>query len=208
LIARDPERATAQESIITFNNAATEGFDMAYDSYFLSGFAPAFYSISNNEYYALNTLPEPGAGNTIPMGFVKNESSNFSIELAENLPGVTVYLSDLKTGTTVELNKGNYDFVSEAGDDANRFELHFSTLGIPGNVENNTTIWSSGHMLYVDGAGNQATLQLTDLQGRSMLSRLLNAGFNSVSLNLPQGIYLVTVRSSAGVSTQKVAIGK
>ncbi|MCK9399086.1 MAG: hypothetical protein M0Q51_03685 [Bacteroidales bacterium] len=98
---------TAQESIIRFNENATEGFDNDYDAHFLAGYAPQFYSLSGEEQLSTNTMPYMLSNNTIAMGFVKNDNTNFSIEakgLETFATGTEIWLQDLKTGAQQKLN--------------------------------------------------------------------------------------------------------
>ena len=194
LKAVDPEGSTAQESIIRFNPEATSGYDTRYDSYFLSGYAPQFYSVSNAENYALNTLPEQAENLVIPMGFVKNGSTHFSIELEENGMGVGVYLYDRITGLTHKLNDGAYAFSSDEQDTHERFEIRFSPVGVDEVVSiPQPKVWYANNKLYVAGGAPNTQLAVYDLQGRLMVTWKLNAGDNNFILNLPAGIYLARI---------------
>ena len=154
LTAYDPERSTAQESIIRFNENATTGFDSEHDSRFLSGYAPLFYSATSYGNLSTNTLPEITAELTIPMNFIKNSYSTFYIEAegVNNLiPQETVYLTDLKTNHTQNLNENPvYSFTSAEGDDPARFLIHFSPMGIENPaIADRINIFSYMNNLYV-----------------------------------------------------------
>jgi len=195
LRAVDPEGETAQESIIRFDSDATDGFDLKYDSYFITGYAPLFYSICQEEMYALNTLSGLSDGLQIPLGFVKNNSSIFSIELKENIPGLQVYLSDLKTGSDHKLNDGPYSFTAEEGDEPNRFRLHFAPLGFDDQElsSNQVNIWQENGRLHIESDEIIENLEVFDLQGRKMISITTGEKSLSLPLSLNTGIYLVRV---------------
>ena len=134
LIVHDHEAATAQESVIGFNELATNGFDMQYDSYFFAGFAPQFYSIIPEGNLSTNIIGEVDWKTKIPFAFIKNASNSYDIE-AEGIntlqPRQSVYLTDLKTGDSQLLNENPiYEFTSEEGDIAERFMVHFSALAV------------------------------------------------------------------------------
>lgn len=203
LRAVDPEGETAQESIIRFDPDATDGFDLKYDSYFIAGYAPMFYSKCQEETYALNTLSRLFDGLQIPLGFDKNSSSTFSIELKENIPGLQVYLSDLKTGSDHKLNDGPYSFSAEEGDEPNRFRLHFAPLGLDDqeSSSNHVKTWQNKGSLHIESDEIIGNLEVFDLQGRKLLSTTSNEKSLSIHLDLNTGIYLVRVNHTTAKLT-------
>lgn len=208
LKAVDPEGNTAQESIIRFDPEATEGFDLQFDSYFIAGFAPMFYTVSKDEMFALNTLPGFSKELQIPMGFVKNSSSSFTITLQENIPEVVVYLKDLKTGLSHKLNDGAYSFTSVDGDDPNRFILCFGTVGIddPVMTSERPKVWYASDRLYVESSEIIDRLEVLDLQGRILHSTAVGDKYASFEMDLPAGICLVKVITEKQTTTGKVFI--
>jgi hypothetical protein len=207
LTAVDDEGGTAQASIIRFDANATDGYDSQYDSYFLPGFAPNFYSVTQNEKFALNTLPELTGGLTIPMGFVKNSSSQFTIELTENIPGQAVYLTDLTNSVTTNLAEGSYSFDASEGDDANRFLLHFGTLGIDKPAtDHNPIAWVYDNQLYLLNAGPGEAI-VYDLQGRLLQSFLIGSSdLQNRSVNLPTGVYVIRLQDASEVKSVKIIV--
>jgi hypothetical protein len=207
LTAIDHDGGTAQTSIIRFDANATDGYDSQYDSYFLPGFAPNFYSGAQNEKYALNTLPALTGGLTIPMGFQKNDSNRFSIELTENIPGQAVYLTDLKTNVTNNLAEGSYSFDAQDGDDANRFLLHFGTLGIDKPATDlNAIAWVYDKQLFLLNAG-PGIVEINDMQGRMLQSyRIESSDLQSLSVNLPAGVYVIRLQVASEVKSVKIIV--
>jgi hypothetical protein len=208
LLARDLKGKTAQESIISFNPEATEDFDMAHDSYFMAGFAPMFYSISQNGLYALNTLPELKSEMVIPMGFVKNQSTDFSIELTQNIPGQTLYLIDLKTNNEHKISESPYGFTSVNGDNPNRFLLKFGTTGI-GDTPTTPQInaWVYNNMLYVNNPEGNTKIEVFNLNGQCLLNReLFGLGVQSMPLHQPTGLYLIRLTGKGKTITIKANI--
>ena len=211
LVARDPEGKTAQESIINFNPASTEDFDMEHDSYFMAGFAPMFYSVSQNQLFALNTLPEIKDEMVVPMGFVKNQSSSFSIELTQNLPGQTLYLVDLKTKNEHKISESPYNFTSVNGDNPNRFLLKFGTTGIGETPKQQPiVVYASGNTLYFSnpkGIVLKGDLFVYNTMGQTLLQQKLTANtLTELNLNASTGYYLVKVVTADSAYTSKVFI--
>ena len=213
LKAHDLDNSTAQESIIRVDENATEGYDAQYDSHFLAGFAPQFYSTVGGEQLSTNTLPGIDNSRVIPMGFVKNAAGNFSIELMENsLMGVsTIYLTDNKTGSITNMSTNPvYNFTSVAGDDANRFLLKFQgTASIPNpDITKDFTVHAENGVITILQTGNlSGKVTVTDMAGRNVATANLKAGSpTSINLQGHPGVYVVSIVSAEGVSNVKVII--
>jgi len=146
----------------------------------------------------------------IPFGFVKNDATNFSIELVESLAGYTVYLSDLKTGTEQNLTDNPvYTFTAEAGDDPNRFLLHFGTVGIDKPADDSqVSILVRDNNLLISGASANAEIVVTNLLGQVVLqSNAGNSGLMVIGTgSLNDGIYVVTVVSGKQAVSKKISI--
>lgn len=210
LTARDMEGQTAQSSIVRLDPRATAGFDEDFDAHFLPGFAPMFYSRTWDAFLALNTLPEINELLCIPFGFMKNGASLFNIELTRSIPGATIYLTDRKTNTVVNLSQlPVYSFLSEDGDDPDRFLIHFSTLGT-GELPSDKPLQTIVHngTLHLDGLPAGSEVKLSNLSGQTL--KQLKAGEeSSASMStqgLPSGIYLVIVTSDKGFISRKVVL--
>lgn len=208
LKAVDEAGQTAQESIIRFDMNASKCFDLKYDSYFIAGFAPMFYSISEQENYALNTLPKRTQDLVIPMGFVKNGSSEFYIELTQNMDDLSVYLIDKKTDHVQKLNESDYHFYSEEGDNVNRFEIRFGVVGIDEPTTTNSTIqlWSANNNIYLLNSNNlEGHVKIINMYGQNVLETPLNREANQqIKLDAPAGYYIVNVFTENGITNKKV----
>jgi hypothetical protein len=210
LIAHDATGGTSKTSGIRFISDATNGFDLAYDAYMLSGLAPKFYSVAENNEFSLNTLPEAKEGLVIPFGFVKNGSTNFTIELAESLDGMVLALRDKKTNTTVNLSKNPvYSFTSSAGDDANRFELLFgSQLGVnDSKTLASASAYSVDGRIVINNVSGDTQMDIINVQGQ-LLNKydFFSNGSHEVSVNLPTGVYMVRLSNGGELRTMKVFV--
>lgn len=209
LKANDLEGQTSQSSIIRFNPASTEVYDVDFDSYFLAGFAPMFYSVSGSSLYALNTLPAISNDLVIPLGFVKNTATNFNIELAKNISGAIVYLTDKKTNKVTNLNNNPvYAFTASDGDDANRFFLHFASVGL-GETPATQPVLAYYHdgELYVNNTEAGAEIMLFGISGQLLRQQTATTGLNTLQAGkLSAGVYVVRVQSAAGTYSSKVIV--
>ena len=210
LIAHDPQGESFKEAVIRFNPAATSGFDLAYDAYMLSGFAPKFYSTADGSRFSQNTLPAINSDLVIPFGFEKNESTNFSIELAESVSGFPVYLLDHKTNTVVNLTDvTNYAFTAQDGDDANRFDVFFK-LGVGMNELNPLSavnVYSLDHKIIVANVKGKTQMDVLNVQGQLLNNyELVSNGQHEIPANYPAGIYMVRLSNGGEVKTMKVFV--
>jgi len=210
LKANDITGHTSQSSLVRFNSLATEAFDADFDSYFLAGFAPMFYSKSGSESFALNTLPALTNETVIPFEFVKNNASDFSIELTQSLPGSIVFLTDKKTNAVINLTQNPvYNFTAVDGDDADRFLLTFGAVGIDNPESGRVNIYGYKNVVYINGAASGSEVTVTNLLGQVMLHASVNSGLNTIDgSNLNEGIYLVNVISGNSVVSKKVVLKK
>lgn len=208
LVAYDPERLTNQETIIRFNADATEGFDMEYDAMFISGFAPMFYSASANTLFALNCLTELTDEMIIPLGFVKNNSTEFNIKLGKSIEGKTVYLTDLKLNKESNLSENPvYTFTSAEGDNPNRFLLKFGTVGIsePAAIQNR--LWFNDNQLYFISQGGETQIQVFDIMGRRLIEdKMTGWRLQTFPIHQTPGIYIIKVQSADVLKSIKVSV--
>jgi len=209
LKANDLTGHTSQSSIVRFNPQASEGFDNEFDSYFLAGFAPMFYSRTNEGSYSLNTLPLQSNELVVPFDFVGNGNDDFNIELAKSLPGSVIYLTDLKLNTVINLTESPvYRFSSAEGDLPGRFLLTFGSVGVDNPEVKQVSIYAYRNLVFIKGAGPGSDVTISTLQGQQLFRtkagdggvEMLNAG------NIATGVYLVNVISTNGIVGKKVMI--
>lgn len=214
LMAVDVEGEKGQESVIRFQEGTTLTFDHQYDSHFLSGYAPQFYSLNDGHKLSTNVLPSLHEELSIPFSFIRNSSTAFSIKatgLTSLTPASTVYLTDLKHQITHNLsNDSAYNFISEEGDDPQRFVIHFRAVGIENaNLSPDPIrIWNSEHILYIHNPqSHTGEIGILNIIGQSMLKTELTGDVGqSVILTLNPGIYVATVTSGHGVTSKKILI--
>ena len=208
LVARNLDAQTAQESIVTFDEQAPAGYSPDFDSHFLPGYAPSFYSVDGTEHLSTNVLPSLDNQTTVPFNFIKTTGTSFSIEAVkiDNVPA-QVYLTDLKINKTQNLAENPvYDFTASDGDDPARFLLSFSHVGISEKSWSNNGIYAYENNLYVVNPG-KARLEVYNLTGQKLLAeRIDSPGLYKTTLNVPTGYYVVRLTTGSKVVVTKVFI--
>lgn len=213
LIAYDTDGNTAQESIIRFNENATSDFDLEYDSYFFRGFAPAFYSVIPEGNLSTNTISMVTWETRIPFSFIKNNSSNYYIEVegVNNLePQESVFLTDLKLNHSQNLNTNPlYSFTSEEGDIAERFIIHFSALAID-DLEpmEQINVFAAKESIEIRSQKPvYAKVLIYNIAGQLLAQKQLNSeSSSSINMRNFKGSALVTIISQKKTITTKVMV--
>lgn len=209
LVAAEASGASAQESKLLLNSAATAGFDAYHDALFLAGYAPQFFSVSDNEQLSTNAMPDFD-DKVIPFGFVKNQADQYIIRLQESPAGMMLKLTDKKTGTVTNLSEHNsYAFSAEEGDDVMRFELEMNALGIGESPKTSTVrLYAYNGYVYLSGLTAPTNFVMTDITGRVVMTKHFN-NTGQASLNtgkLPKGVYVVTAITGGQVVSAKVVL--
>ena len=200
LTVYDLEGSTAQQSVLQFDANATAGFDSEFDSYYLNGYAPQFYSLINGKPASTNTLPEVNEELQVPYHFIKNASSTYRLEvegIASLGLSMPVYITDYKTGQTIDISEtGYYEFEAMEGDEIARFMLHFKTTGIDDVVVAEPVVAFQNQQLTIsDLQPGQVDLRVVDVMGRVVLSAYseANGGIVNLPINLKSGIYILEI---------------
>jgi len=216
LTVRETEFGTSQETEIRINQASTDGYDAAFDSRFLAGYAPQFFSIAGNEHLSTNTLPDLSNNRIIQLGFIKNDASYYSIELdtTDLIPGIGVYMTDKKKNMVQDLVENPvYFFDSDEGADPARFQLRFiNPFGTDEPYKANTVaIYPHNGSIYVSNKTDgiiRGDVFVYNTAGELLLHSLLSDGKLTVLHLKPNtyGYFVVKVITSEQVYTGKVLL--
>lgn len=208
LKAHDPSNQSAKEHVVKFNAGASADYEAQHDAVYISGYAPDLYSFGGSKALMVNTLPSSAYESPIPLSFVKNEGQEYVIELAENTTGQEIYLIDKKTGNTVYLSQDTfYEFTAAEGDEPERFELKFSTVGIDEQADNRPNVYVAEQTLVVENLKAKTEIAVYNTQGQLLyeFDAQENSRFEK-RLHVKEGIYVIHTQSKYGISSKKVFI--
>ena len=206
LLARNLDHPSFQETQVRFDPASDKRYDPASDGRFLPGYAPQFYSVAEGCPLGVNTMPYPGDGQVLSLGFIKNEGDHFRIEAirAGEIPG-EVILIDRKTGSATHLNATtSYDFTAEEGDRPDRFLLSFENSENRRPPGGRTTVTASGNSIVLHIAG-ETRAEVFSLSGERLRdSRFLTPGTADLVADAPAGWYFVRLTTGGRSSVTRV----
>lgn len=209
---------------IYFAENQTRGLDPGYDAAGFGGYAGNIYTelVQDNvgEEFILQALPYQDFNDVIvPLGIRVDAGVQATIgfnDTTTNLPSsINIYLEDNVANTWTLLNTSDYiltpnvDLVSTG-----RFYIHFSNsvLSLNEDTFNGINIYTeqSTRKVIIKGQLNTETyVALYDIQGRMIFTKELdtNSTTNAIDANsISSGIYIVKLKSSSGIKTQKISL--
>lgn len=208
-----------------FNDASTLGLDPGYDAGLFGGSTPGFSIFSQlvednvGVNMAIQSLPYSILDSevVVPIGLRVSQGQQVTISSANNtIPsGVEVYLEDTVANTSTLISNSDYVFTTDSDlNGVGRFYLRFTstTLSTPEATLNGLQIYTttSPRALFIKGPLAMATtVSLYDIQGRMVLSSVLDAASNVNQVDvskLSSGVYVVKLNNSAQQKTQKVIL--
>ena len=194
----------ADETVIRFHEDATYDWDGHYDAKKLLSLGesvPALYTKASDTKLSINSMP---VTENVSVYLNCAQSGNFIIEAIES-DFEDVLLIDNKTGAVHELST-SYKFYYEAGEDENRFNIHFGNISTEAK-DNSFVIYSNQNNIIVYNIKDQqGDVYIYNLVGQLLQSTSLQDGINNITLNKANGYYIVNVRTSESTVNKKVYI--
>lgn len=209
-----------------FTNNATLGLDPGYDSGVFGSISPAFslYSRLAQGNVGVNLavqsigLSDLDNDVMIPLGINAAQGQEVTVSIAQSTLSseVEVYLEDTVTGTFTLLNTSDYVFTSNTNlNGTGRFFLRFADQAALSNPDNQISVLqifttASPRALFIKGQlSATTTVEMYDVQGRKVLSKILEGSSNSNQVDvssLSSGIYVVKLNNTTQQKTQKVIL--
>jgi hypothetical protein len=193
------------DAVVYFTPTATTEFDGESDARKLFGDvaeAPQIYSFGPTP-LAINTLRELAS---VPVGIHAGTNGTFTIAATEINDLSYVTLEDTKTGVFTELANKSYTFDFIAGENEQRFKLHFSSVGVDEKETTSANIYSYQQTVYVNLADNtQGDIYIYNLAGQLITAQESASGNVRIGLT-STGVYMVKVITEKETLTQKVVI--
>jgi hypothetical protein len=216
--------------LVYFNSDMSNEVD-EYDSEKMSASGTAqIYTMSSNKKLVMNGLRNNKKKVSVPLYLELPETKTYTLQLSEfQLEDGLILLEDKQEGTIQDFTiNENYTFYANSGLLQNRFVLHFilpnaelTTQGSSNNWVAEETSYAEGGDLTIsnDDKGNiqitlnqaedqkvEGTVSVTDMNGKEVYQGQLEGIFTDINLNVPTGIYYLTVQSGTLIEKKKVFI--
>ncbi len=193
------------EAVLRFLSESSAEFDGDYDAHKFFGDVPEaaqIYTIGITE-LAINSMP---VANTVPLG-VRAASGSYTISATQINDLPYAILEDTKTGVFTDLSAKPYTFTFTAGENEQRFILHFTEmLSIDKGQKAMATIYSYHKTAYIKMNDTmKGDIFIYNITGQLVASRLSASGMNEIILP-NTGAYIVKVISAKNAVVKKVII--
>ena len=193
------------EAVVRLLSGSTEAFDNEFDAdkmFADDTLAPQLYSMGG-DMLAINAIPE---AKPVIVGLRTAQTGTYTIKATEINNLTDVSLEDTKNNTFTDLTKDVCTFNFQAGENEQRFILHFKALGIPGINPSSINIYGYNKTIYVDLKEEmKGDVFVYDISGRLVVKATAEKGMNKVNLQ-SEGIYIVKVISGGKVMVKKIIL--
>ncbi len=216
----DSAASKNDETVIRFNDQATNNFDHAFDAHKImnSGSMPSVYTTSGLEQYSINSYASADSAKFIPVAVKLPAGGKYTLTIVNDNPNLEYVLLDKQMGIEQSINE-SYTFSGLTTDDVNRFELQHrttTTMGVQtaskdGGLEINSSAEDGFYIQTKRYAGSVAEIEILDAAGKSIAvlpAKNLSAGTTFVPLDLPGESYLVKVYTGSNIFSGVIILVK
>ena len=163
------------------------------------------YITAEGKDYAVATMSKDVT--EIPVSFKAMTMGEYTISVeAQNCEFETLYLKDILTGASINLNTDSYTFMATSNDEPNRFVL---TTTEPTGIESNTLeafVYINNNEIIINNIQGHAQVSIIDIMGRTVVKyNVFESAVISTS-SLEKGVYIIQMTDANGIRTQKAII--
>jgi len=198
----------SDQAWVLFNDQAGIEHDGVYDVYkrlsYSNPLLPQIYTTTpTGVQLACNGRP---ATTTVPMGFTAGQTGTYTISALQTGEYSKVTLEDLFNGTFTDLLSNSYTFNYTAGDQDNRFMLHFNGVSVGDNQADLVSIYSSEKTIYIAVPANKlGSVKVLNMLGQDVKEGKIVDILTKLTVE-QTGIYVVQANIDGKIYTKKVII--
>lgn len=170
------------------------------NKFYINSTMSSIYIFQNKERLGITSADPQGE---LPIHFEVIENGSYTLTVStDNVEAQYLHLIDNLTGIDTDLLANpSYTFNAKTSDYASRFKLVFSTAGIDENNATTSFAYMRGNDLVIDNIEGSASLQITDMTGRTISTETICGNYTK-TLNVAPGIYILNLNGM----TQKIAV--
>ncbi len=215
LVKTDNLEIITDEAFLHLSQTATDNFDLQEEALKLfspNNIADHVYFKDNEKMYAVLGINENSLPAYVAAGFKGEEGTNYTLTAGiKSFTPAYALLEDKIEETVTDILTGGYSYIATT-DDTERFILHFNNdiVGLPSKQLQNINIYAHQKTVYISTWNfetNVISAEIHNIMGQKIYSNNLSANsLNKIALNVPSGIYIVTIISDKAKQTRKVVI--
>lgn len=200
--------------LIGYVNGATDGFEQDFDAEALSLSSDLFYSqVVDKKLVIQGRSKDFNKTDKVKLGanfFAKGEYT-ITLKQPEGIfEEQSIYLKDNDTGIITNLKEGSYVFLTEAGQKNNRFEIIYendNVLVSDSSIKESVVVYRDSDNFIVKSPKMISVLEVLDMSGKLISLLEPNSKESEVQASsLPNGIYLLVIRTKDGqITTKKIS---
>jgi len=216
--------------LVYLNSDMSNEVDQYDSEKMLSSGTVQMYTMSSNKKLVMNGLKNNKKKVSVPLYLELPETKSYTLQLSEYMmEDGLILLEDKQEGTIQDFTiNENYSFFANSGLLQNRFVLHFILPNAELTTQGPSNSWVTEEGSYTEGGDveifnddrgniqitvNQAadlkvegTVSVTDMNGKAVYTGQLEGITTNIELNVPSGIYYLTVQSGTLIEKKKVFI--
>ncbi len=208
----------SDEAVVMIAADALATTDYRYDALKMPGSAdaPQIAAIKDGKSFTIASLSSVDSTTVIPVTLKTGATGTYTLNLANtiNTGGLNTFLVDKISGTATRTDlQPVYSFTSSPSDIAGRFEIVFRSQSVitavqkSGEFRGDIKIWNSGRKLNIDIPSNEelVNVEIYSLNGIKVKS-ITSGSLRDIDLNLNTGMYVVRVKTTKQVKTNKIVL--
>jgi hypothetical protein len=208
----------SDHAIIALIPDALPVYDYRYDAQKMAGpeSTPQLSSYKDGRMMSIASYSIIDSTTVIPVSLKAGANANYTLNLQNNFNtgGLYTYLIDKLAGTATRTDlQPQYSFNASAADRTDRFEIVFSSRSVitavqkTGELRGDIKIWNSGRNLNIEIPSNEELVnaEIYNLNGTKV--KTITSGYlRDIDLNLNTGMYVVRVKTTKQVKTNKIVL--
>jgi len=204
-----PVNYGSDEVLLDFGHPSSAGGAEKWESFIPT--APGIYTPKDGNNFSISFLTSVSDNPVVPVNFKAGANGSYSLNALFNSSAfTTANLEDKQTGIIYDLRLNPlYTFDAFTADDENRFNLHFTTVGInETEAEAAPLIYAYEKTVYISTkVTSGAEVFVRNITGQLIKKTSISGTTSAIELSaLPVGVYVVNVADAQGIYSAKVIL--